>query len=113
MIALALGNTVLASDFPALAALLGMLPGVGACAALGLDAVVDVSPDLVVLDADARSQRRARSLLAGREKPIVPLVIGMPEPYRLVVERTVSVDLTAAGGNAQLLAAAEDTLEGA
>ncbi len=108
--ALALGNTVLASEAPALAALLAKLPGVGACTGAGLDELLDGPFDLLVLDADAATRRRARARLAGRPGPIVPLVIGMPEPYRLVVERTVSVDLTAAGGNAQLLAVGEEML---
>ncbi len=106
--ALALGNTVLASELPALAGLLAQLPGVGACTGAGFDTLLDGPLDLVVLDADAAAQRLARTRLAERPGPIAPLVIGMPEPYRLVVERTVSVDLTAAGGNAQLLAADEE-----
>ncbi len=105
--ALALGNAVLASQSAALAALLARLPGVGACTGAGLDALLDGPLDLVVLDGDAAAQREARMRLAARPGPIAPLVTGMPEPYRLAVERTVSVDLTAAGGNAQLLAAEE------
>ena len=105
---LALGNAVLASESPDLAALLAKLPGVGACTRAGLSALLDGPMDLAMLDADAATQRQARLLLARRPGPIAPLVIGLPEPYRLVVERTVSVDLTAAGGNAQLLGLEED-----
>ncbi len=104
------GNTVLASESPAVQSLVARLPGVGACTRAGLEALLDGPLDLIVLDADAAVQRRAREHLAARPGPIAPLVIGMPEPYRLVVERTVSVDLTAAGGNAQLLAASEEEL---
>ena len=108
VMALALGNTVLASESPDLAGLLAKLPGggmgAGACTRAGLTALLDGPLDLVVLDADADTQRQVRLLLADRPGPIARLVIGLPEPYRLVVERTVSVDLTAAGGNAQLLA---------
>ena len=110
VVALALGNAVLASESPGVAALLARLPGVGACTGAAMEALLAGPLDLVVLDADAAAQRRARRVLAERAGPIAPLVIGVPEPYRLVVERTVSVDLTAAGGNAQLLAAGEESL---
>ena len=108
--ALALGNAVLASGSAAVESLFARLPGVGACTGAGLDALLDGPLDLAVLDADAATQRRTRVRLAERAGPIAPLVSGMPEPYRLAVERTVSVDLTAAGGNAQLLAADEEAL---
>ena len=41
--------------------------------------------------------------LSEREGPILPLVIGTPEPSHVLAERHVCVDTTAAGGNAALL----------
>ena len=49
--------------------------------------------------------RPIREALAAREGPIVGLVVD-GNPQRFIVERTLCVDTTAAGGNATLLAAA-------
>jgi len=61
--------------------------------------------DAVMLWSDEADMRAARKALAKRAGPLVPL-IGDAEPgERLILERHVCIDTTAAGGNAALLAA--------
>jgi RHH-type proline utilization regulon transcriptional repressor/proline dehydrogenase/delta 1-pyrroline-5-carboxylate dehydrogenase len=52
---------------------------------------------------DTDMARRIEQALARREGPIVPLVRGRPDRARVMGERHVCVDTTAAGGNAALL----------
>jgi RHH-type proline utilization regulon transcriptional repressor/proline dehydrogenase/delta 1-pyrroline-5-carboxylate dehydrogenase len=67
-------------------------------------------PDLAgVLAADAGQAAAANRALAAREGARLPVIepVGDPPRYpsaRLVIERTLSVDTTAAGGNASLVA---------
>ncbi|MEP1142268.1 MAG: bifunctional proline dehydrogenase/L-glutamate gamma-semialdehyde dehydrogenase PutA [Henriciella sp.] len=56
----------------------------------------------IVADGDIRSD--IARLLAQRPGAILPLLSAKDETYRFVLERVVSVDMTAAGGNATLLA---------
>jgi RHH-type proline utilization regulon transcriptional repressor/proline dehydrogenase/delta 1-pyrroline-5-carboxylate dehydrogenase len=109
IVALATGNTVTATDealrplFQAVSAELGPVAAIvpaGEAAAL----IAANDPALVVAWEDAAAFRRA---LAARPGPIVPLVCDAPEPFRFVLERCVSVDVTAAGGNVHLLAEAD------
>ncbi len=60
--------------------------------------------DAVASDAAGDRQRRIRQALAAREGPILPLLRSADPKARLEVERHLSVDTTAAGGNAALLA---------
>ncbi len=60
---------------------------------------------LVLAPADLLGLRALRQALAAREGPLVPLLVGAPEPAMLLHERTLSVDTTASGGNVALLAA--------
>ncbi len=53
------------------------------------------------------ARRYARALDA-RKGPIVPLIVEAPDAARVLVERHVCIDTTAAGGNARLLAAVAD-----
>jgi len=62
--------------------------------------------DALALQGAAEGVRLLRQALAGRDGPILPLVFSTRDPERLLVERAVSIDTTAAGGNAALLAAA-------
>jgi RHH-type proline utilization regulon transcriptional repressor/proline dehydrogenase/delta 1-pyrroline-5-carboxylate dehydrogenase len=55
---------------------------------------------------DAQTGRKIEQALAQRTGPIVPLIIGLPDPARVRAERHVCVDTTASGGNAALLGAA-------
>ncbi|MBV7407991.1 bifunctional proline dehydrogenase/L-glutamate gamma-semialdehyde dehydrogenase PutA [Maritimibacter sp. DP1N21-5] len=54
---------------------------------------------------DATRGRRIAQALAKREGPILPLVTGLPDLAHVAHERHLCVDTTAAGGNADLLAA--------
>ena len=65
--------------------------------------------DLVVASGGALAHQ-VRQHLARRPGRIVPLICDHPEPFRFIVERTLSVDVTAAGGNVQLLALADASL---
>ncbi|MFV0475429.1 MAG: hypothetical protein ACK5MQ_14660 [Pikeienuella sp.] len=48
----------------------------------------------------------ARAAQAAREGPILRLIAEEIAPERFAAERSISIDTTAAGGNAQLLASA-------
>jgi RHH-type proline utilization regulon transcriptional repressor/proline dehydrogenase/delta 1-pyrroline-5-carboxylate dehydrogenase len=61
--------------------------------------------DAVLLWSDADDLRAARIALAKRSGPIIPLVAEAEPGDRLILERHVCIDTTAAGGNAALLAA--------
>ncbi|ANP35569.1 Proline dehydrogenase family [Phaeobacter gallaeciensis] len=52
---------------------------------------------------DEDTGRRIEETLAKRDGPIVPLIPGQPDRARVLAERHVCVDTTAAGGNAALL----------
>jgi RHH-type proline utilization regulon transcriptional repressor/proline dehydrogenase/delta 1-pyrroline-5-carboxylate dehydrogenase len=54
---------------------------------------------------DGEAARAYRVALAGRDGPILPLISDVDPAPRLVIERHVCIDTTAAGGNAALLAA--------
>ncbi|MHA1158764.1 MAG: bifunctional proline dehydrogenase/L-glutamate gamma-semialdehyde dehydrogenase PutA, partial [Alphaproteobacteria bacterium] len=60
----------------------------------------------VALWSEGADQRRARTALASRDGPIVPLWTDLDLADRCVMERHLCVDTTASGGNASLLAAA-------
>ena len=68
--------------------------------------------DAVLLDAAPERARRVRAQLAATSGPIVPVIAPDPDggydAARLVVERTVTVNTAAAGGNAALLSLSED-----
>ena len=67
--------------------------------------LIDGRFDVALCGGDDETLRFVRRALARRIGPIVPLVVSL-DAAALCVERTVSVDTTAAGGNASLLAAA-------
>jgi RHH-type proline utilization regulon transcriptional repressor/proline dehydrogenase/delta 1-pyrroline-5-carboxylate dehydrogenase len=107
--ALATGNTVLAARSEAIEALLAAVTVPHVADSFAWDgelASVLGLPDLagVALSADQPTLRHARKLLAAREGPLVQLVTDL-DPVRFVTERTLSIDITAAGGNVGLLAA--------
>ncbi len=68
--------------------------------------------DAVLLDVEPARAREIRMRLAAADGTIVPAVApdadGTYDPSRLVVERTVTVNTAAAGGNAALLSLPED-----
>ncbi|MCL6284041.1 bifunctional proline dehydrogenase/L-glutamate gamma-semialdehyde dehydrogenase PutA [Ruegeria sp. 2012CJ41-6] len=55
---------------------------------------------------DAETARAIERYLARRQGPILPLIPGLPDRARVLGERHVCVDTTAAGGNAALLGGA-------
>ncbi|MGI3164158.1 bifunctional proline dehydrogenase/L-glutamate gamma-semialdehyde dehydrogenase PutA [Pseudooceanicola sp. 200-1SW] len=57
---------------------------------------------------DAAQARAFARDLAARQGPILPLITGLPDRGHACHERHLCVDTTAAGGNAALLAGAED-----
>ena len=63
-------------------------------------------PDAVLFAGDASAAAALRRTLADQAGPLVPLVVARDGGYdadRLLVERTVTVNTTASGGNASLL----------
>jgi len=64
--------------------------------------------DAVASDAAGDALGAIRRALAAREGPILALITAADGPERYRLERHLCVDTTAAGGNASLLAAAED-----
>jgi RHH-type proline utilization regulon transcriptional repressor/proline dehydrogenase/delta 1-pyrroline-5-carboxylate dehydrogenase len=76
------------------------------------DVLDPAAVDAVLLDAAPTRARRVRALLAEAQGRIVPVILaeadGSYDPARLVVERTVTVNTAAAGGNAALLSLSED-----
>lgn len=75
----------------------GMLPRAALATLAGFDAVA--------LWSDTADLRAARIALANRDGAILPLLSERDIAPRSVVERHICIDTTAAGGNAQLLAA--------
>ena len=61
----------------------------------------------VVCNADPKTMRELRVALAERDGEILPLISEVKDPHRLLLERHLCIDTTAAGGNASLIAAAE------
>ncbi len=55
---------------------------------------------------DDDTGRAVEQALAARDGPIIPLIPGLPDVARVLVERHVCVDTTASGGNAALLSSA-------
>ena len=51
---------------------------------------------------------RTRQALARRQGPILPMIRTLIDPVAYCHERAICIDTTAAGGNASLLANAED-----
>jgi RHH-type transcriptional regulator, proline utilization regulon repressor / proline dehydrogenase / delta 1-pyrroline-5-carboxylate dehydrogenase len=61
----------------------------------------------VVCNADPKTMREYRIALAERDGELLPLISEQNDPHRLLLERHLCIDTTAAGGNASLIAAAE------
>ncbi|MEM6489719.1 MAG: bifunctional proline dehydrogenase/L-glutamate gamma-semialdehyde dehydrogenase, partial [Pseudomonadota bacterium] len=125
-IAAAAGNAVLVACPGAAAADLPQGPGQGPGHGLGqglgqgpgqtlLDAAVPAEAltalralDAVAHDGPVEAGRAIRRALAARDGPIVPLLSTAEPTARWRLERHVCIDTTAAGGNASLMAEAED-----
>ena len=104
------GNRVLALGAgaqAALALLLGQgLPLAVLDGAIHPDRLADLNPDAVSADGTQDLAAILRRL-AARDGPIVRLITERIYPEAYVVERSICIDTTAAGGNAALLAASE------
>jgi RHH-type proline utilization regulon transcriptional repressor/proline dehydrogenase/delta 1-pyrroline-5-carboxylate dehydrogenase len=89
---------------------LAIAPGVGAHGVAGLlpaDMLRSLTGfDAVILWADPEEARPYRAALAAREGALIPLICERDPKPRLILERHICIDTTAAGGNARLLAAA-------
>jgi len=106
--ALAMGCGVLAAApgaGAALAALAAVAPVV--CVEGGLPADLrDLAIDCAAYDGPAPERALVRAMLAARETALTPLITAADPASAFAVERVVSIDTTAAGGDAALLAAA-------
>jgi RHH-type proline utilization regulon transcriptional repressor/proline dehydrogenase/delta 1-pyrroline-5-carboxylate dehydrogenase len=101
--ALACGNRVLLERSPLAERLEARLPG---WVEVSDDVATAAGLDAVLFAGDAGAATALRRSLAGRDGALVPLIEAGAdgyELYRLVVERAVSVNTTAAGGNASLM----------
>ena len=76
------------------------------------DTLDPAAVDAVLLSTSPARARQVRAALAAAEGKIVPVIApeanGDYDPMRLVIERTVTVNTAAAGGNAALLSLSED-----
>ncbi len=61
--------------------------------------------DAIMSQADVEQLRAYRVALADRDGKLIPLISELDELDRLIVERHLCIDTTAAGGNASLIAA--------
>jgi RHH-type proline utilization regulon transcriptional repressor/proline dehydrogenase/delta 1-pyrroline-5-carboxylate dehydrogenase len=61
--------------------------------------------DAIMSQADIEQLRAYRIALAERDGKLIPLISELDELDRLIVERHLCIDTTAAGGNASLIAA--------
>jgi RHH-type proline utilization regulon transcriptional repressor/proline dehydrogenase/delta 1-pyrroline-5-carboxylate dehydrogenase len=68
-----------------------------------------LSVDAICHFGDEDALRPWRQALARREGPIIPLVTSDADAERLILERHVCIDTTAAGGNAELLSRSAGT----
>ena len=78
---------------------------VGARCEVAIDPLA-ARPDAVLFAGDGSTAAAVRRTLALQEGPLVPLIVAREGSYdaaRLMVERTVTVNTTASGGNASLL----------
>lgn len=61
----------------------------------------------VSFDGDSASRKAIRSVLARRDGAIAPLLSSLDQPWRYAVERTLTINTTAAGGDVRLLSLPE------
>ena len=87
---------------------IGLPPDLLQCASL--EAVFSlIMSDINGVISDGQYQEAIAACLCEREGPILPLLSVKSDPERFFVERTRSIDTTAAGGNATLLAMTSDS----
>jgi RHH-type proline utilization regulon transcriptional repressor/proline dehydrogenase/delta 1-pyrroline-5-carboxylate dehydrogenase len=69
--------------------------------------LLDSRVKAVSFDGDAESRKAIRSALARRDGAIAPLLSSLDPPWRYAVERTLTINTTAAGGDVRLLSLPE------
>jgi len=91
---------------------LGELLHQAGMSAAGIDGSVEAGSlrnlsgiDAIMSQTDTEQLRAYRIALADRGGKLIPLISGLDELDRLIVERHLCIDTTAAGGNASLIAA--------
>jgi RHH-type proline utilization regulon transcriptional repressor/proline dehydrogenase/delta 1-pyrroline-5-carboxylate dehydrogenase len=94
------------------AAQLGELLHQAGMSAAGIDGSVEADSlrnitgvDAIMSQVGIDQLRAYRIALAERDGKLIPLISGLDELDRLIVERHLCIDTTAAGGNASLIAA--------
>ena len=110
-LALQSGNTIITPTTDETAPLLNQLitkldpadaSSVQKCTPEQADALIEGEIAGIIVDGSSREKIAAR--LCRREGPILPLLSAFDDPERYYHERTVTINTTAAGGNASLLA---------
>lgn len=111
-LALAAGNAVfcpaalgdyVASALASAGAPADLVIGIAASAAINEGALLDSRIRAVVFDGAAASRTEILKVLARREGSIAPLLSSLDAPWRFGVERTLTINTTAAGGDVRLL----------
>ncbi|WP_118132947.1 bifunctional proline dehydrogenase/L-glutamate gamma-semialdehyde dehydrogenase PutA [Oceanicella sp. SM1341] len=108
ILALGTGNRVLAVAPGARAALAPLLAA--GAPLVAVDGVPDMASvtaapfDVAALRHGSPGLAALRAALSAKEGPLVPLVGGVDRPAAYCAERTLSIDTTASGGNAELMA---------
>jgi len=103
--ALATGNRLAIEDVPMARSVFAGAPSRVAERLIWVRKVVDAAPAVVLFDGPAAAADAMRTTLADLPGPLVPLSVPAPhyDLSRLVVERTISTNTAAAGGNARLM----------
>ncbi len=115
-LALAAGNAIICTD--RMAQLLrialepagapgGLATGFGGGADVPTPLLADPLVRAVVFDGDAQARREILNCLANRAGAITPLLSSEDAPWRFAVERTLTINTTAAGGDVRLLSLGE------
>jgi len=115
-LALAAGNAIICTDRMAQLLRIALEPaGAPGALATGFGGGAEVPTSLladrlvraVVFDGDARARREILNCLANRAGAITPLLTSKDAPWRYAVERTLTINTTAAGGDVRLLSLGE------
>jgi RHH-type transcriptional regulator, proline utilization regulon repressor / proline dehydrogenase / delta 1-pyrroline-5-carboxylate dehydrogenase len=115
-LALAAGNAIICTERMAQLLRIALEPaGAPGALATGFGGGADVPTALladplvraVVFDGDAQTRREIAQCLADRAGAITPLLTSEDAPWRFAVERTLTINTTAAGGDVRLLSLGE------
>jgi RHH-type transcriptional regulator, proline utilization regulon repressor / proline dehydrogenase / delta 1-pyrroline-5-carboxylate dehydrogenase len=115
-LALAAGNAIICTERMAQLLRIALEPaGAPGALATGFGGGADVPTALladpliraVIFDGDAQTRREIAQCLADRAGAITPLLTSEDAPWRFAVERTLTINTTAAGGDVRLLSLGE------